>query len=509
MRFSVRIIFSTQIAALISLLALNGYAQGEASVWIFDNNLGIDFNDGRFRPFSTSVSLAQEGASASICDPTTGSLLFFTNGRTVWDRTYRPMPNGTGLNGGVNTHQAVLIVPVPKSDSRYFLFTTKSMWDTNAGGRQGLYYSIVDLDLNGGLGDVLEDQKNTLLLHLASEKLIAVPHANGEDFWLITHTGNADGFIVFPLTAMAVGPPATFTFGPTYGPFESQGWLQASPNGEMLVCAVSSDGTTENPLELYDFDAATGTISNRRELGLYPGLLGAAFSPDNTKLYFTFSRQLHGNAQGGMCQLNLGSGSIEEIVQSRTDLFALHNPLPDAGGVKYDTIRDGVLQLAPDGRIYIKAIAPYGVSHDGTFVTRYKIYFINNPNLSGTLCNPMGRDFPIKAFQSPNAWAFPNFMPHYFNGLTPVDQKKGDDCTANNVVSTYPNPTSGLVSVFFNSDCALPSTVELYDSIGQLIERYGISEPAYVIDLTDLASSVYLLRIRSSKHEWTVRVIKQ
>lgn len=42
----------------------------------------------------------QSGGSASISDPTTGELLFYTDGRNVFNRGFNHMSNGTGLKGG-------------------------------------------------------------------------------------------------------------------------------------------------------------------------------------------------------------------------------------------------------------------------------------------------------------------------------------------------------------------------------------------------------------------------
>lgn len=63
-------------------------AQKQANVWLFDQNLGIDFNNGTFTSFNTMVDIDQEGATAVMCHPETGKLLFFTNGRTVWNASF-------------------------------------------------------------------------------------------------------------------------------------------------------------------------------------------------------------------------------------------------------------------------------------------------------------------------------------------------------------------------------------------------------------------------------------
>jgi hypothetical protein len=62
----------------------------------------------------------------------------------------------------------------------------------------GIKYSVVDMNLDGGLGDVIATQKNIPLLATSTEKLEVVPAANGTDFWIVTH--NNSTFYSFLLT---------------------------------------------------------------------------------------------------------------------------------------------------------------------------------------------------------------------------------------------------------------------------------------------------------------------
>ena len=86
-----------------------------------------------------------------------GKLRFFTNGVEVYDSTKTIMPNGSGLMGDVSTTQSALIVPKPASSNQYYIFTA------GADGAGDFRYSIVDMTLNLGLGDVIVANKNILL----------------------------------------------------------------------------------------------------------------------------------------------------------------------------------------------------------------------------------------------------------------------------------------------------------------------------------------------------------
>ncbi len=91
------------------------------------------------------------------------------------------MPNGTGLMGGFSSTQSALIVPLPNSVSKYYIFTTQD-YATDG----GLSYSVVDMNLNGGFGDLIIGNKNILVIDQTSEKVTSVLHANGIDVWIIT-----------------------------------------------------------------------------------------------------------------------------------------------------------------------------------------------------------------------------------------------------------------------------------------------------------------------------------
>jgi hypothetical protein len=82
---------------LIGLLSTFGFSQGEANIWYFGQNAGLDFNGGS--PVAlTNGQLATDEGCATISD-TNGQLLFYTDGITVYNKNHSIMANGTGLTG--------------------------------------------------------------------------------------------------------------------------------------------------------------------------------------------------------------------------------------------------------------------------------------------------------------------------------------------------------------------------------------------------------------------------
>jgi hypothetical protein len=126
------------------------FAQNQNNNWCFGDKAGLTFSNGNPQAFTSSQMTSIEGC-ASVSDPVTGKLLFYSNGLQVWDANNNVMPNGNGLLAGPSTSstQGVFITPYPGNAKLYYLFTTD---ETSNGGANGIRYSLIDLSLNNGLG---------------------------------------------------------------------------------------------------------------------------------------------------------------------------------------------------------------------------------------------------------------------------------------------------------------------------------------------------------------------
>jgi len=346
-------------------------AQKENNVWAFGDSMGIDFNGPN--PTVIKTSIRSLGGSASVCD-TGGQLLFYTQGDFVWNRNHQLMPNGTGLispyasNDGTQSSQGQLILPVIGNPTQYYVFSQQAVTDYVYGGdvaASRLFYSVVDMSLDGGLGDIVSSQKAILLDSiLTSEKMVAIP---GEDcsVWLLVHSVEDNTFKAFHVGDTGIGrAPVISASGNIATPVGyALGKMKVSPDGSRL--AVCSWMYGEYGCELFDFDAATGAVSNPRVLDSIPQSLSACFSPDNSKLYvFSFD-----GGNGALYQYDLSLGNTADIIASAT----LIDQLGDAGTSVFDA------RIGPDGKIYVKM--PYsGVSGNDT------IGRIEFPNTAGTGC---------------------------------------------------------------------------------------------------------------------------
>lgn len=333
---------------LFSFLSSSVVAQNQTNIWYFSANAGLDFNSGTPVALTNGQINTIEG-TASICDDN-GVLLFYTDGVTVWDATHAIMSNGSGLNGNGSSSQSALIIKQPGNTSIYFIFTSNSY-----GGVNGTCYSVVDMNLNSGLGDVTT--KNIQLLNSSTEKITAVNHANGTDVWVVTHALGSDAYYAYLLTAtgIVITPVITNIGTILTNLVTSIGYLKLSHDGSKIAVALRY----ENKFELFDFNNATGTLSNYVNFpAIYNYAYGVEFSPDDRVLYTT-----NGLGPSYVYQFDLTAGSAAAITGSAFQVANTSSTI-------------GAAQLATNGKIYV--IGNYNNTD---------IDVINFPDSLGSACN--------------------------------------------------------------------------------------------------------------------------
>ncbi|MCU0355636.1 MAG: hypothetical protein MUD08_18155, partial [Cytophagales bacterium] len=256
----------------------------EEARWYFGSGSGIRFVGGQPQPITGNAN-TPEGTS-SVSDAS-GNFLFYTDGRNIFDKAGNPMldrdgnpvtlASGNGINGGPNSTQAVLIVSQPgcnDCEPVYYVFTTT---DIGAGGSQ-LQYSVVDMRLNNGLGQVT--QQNVPLFDTSTERLAAIraqPDSTNPDrpetTWIVTHDFNSNTFRVYPLTGRGVGSPRTYSVGETHGPATQNGEGYLKVYEDKVVVVKPGAPGEENIVQVFPFNGATGEISgppNTIRLGTAP-----------------------------------------------------------------------------------------------------------------------------------------------------------------------------------------------------------------------------------------------
>ncbi|MCK5590874.1 MAG: hypothetical protein KAI72_02855, partial [Candidatus Pacebacteria bacterium] len=222
----------------------------------------MDFNGGSPVALTNSPMSSFE-ASASICD-TAGNLLFFTNAGPhfafqdtvtgVWNRNLQLMPNGNldSIHGGCySASQGALIVPNPANPDQYYLFTMDCQENGHVG---GFRYSIIDMTLDGGLGDITV--KAIQLSDSSNEKMCGIRHANGTDFWVVMHKGWTNSYLAYQITSAGIQLPVVSSLGAPNNQW-SGGSLKANK-----CCDKICHSTAPVQTMIFDFDNNTGVLSN-------------------------------------------------------------------------------------------------------------------------------------------------------------------------------------------------------------------------------------------------------
>ena len=372
----------------IVILGITGtYAQGEANNWFFGFGAGLTFDSvtGTVTPTNAALSTISTNEGCSSISDVNGNLLFYSDGRNVWDANHQIMPNadynnGTGLLGDPSSTSSALIVPRPGNLDQFYVFTVDEPHHMNGwaypdqgpanesgtsvgtyddgatipsgddGYNNGLNYTLIDLSLNGGNGDADSAEKNVQLITYntadieeskfkCSEKITAVEHADGQSYWLITQF--IDTFYAFRIDASGVNTtPVESLVSPiiTTDGYRRNGigYLKSSPDGGKLVVAHNENGTQQGQTAggtgsawMYDFDNSTGTVSNALLLEAGVSFYGVAFSQDSKKVYLS------------------GNNSVRQFDLDATDISASKTIV--FSGFSFI----GAMQLAPNGKIYI------------------------------------------------------------------------------------------------------------------------------------------------------------
>jgi MYXO-CTERM domain-containing protein len=352
MRFSLALL---SLLALASSLPASVSAQRSrhADVWTFGTRCRLSWNaDATVITPGTDPVISTAEGSATLSDPASGELLVSSDGVTVWDGAGAMV--ATGLEGHTSSMHSGIIIPRPLTPNRLFVIThsehataTVAYREIDTTGPVTAVGSNVSVMLDGGMTT-------------GREGMLLIQHANEVDYWLLVA---GDGVVfVLPVTVDGIGAPVRV---PTSVAVWTTGWniFAASNAGDRLV--ISSNSSVEGlprAIVSFDFDRRTGAISGRTELtsGLDREYYGGAFSPDDSKLYFSTLTSRMGSAS---------TPQVSRVYQYDFDTRAftvLDERMP--------IYSNGQARLGPDGRVYIAT----GTAPDTS------VSVVENPNAAGT-----------------------------------------------------------------------------------------------------------------------------
>ncbi len=349
-----------------------------------------------------------------------------------------------------------------------------------------LYLSVVDLNMAGGLGDLV--LKNQILIEepLICGGLSSVRHANGRDWWIFTHGFMSNEFISFILTPYGFEGPfyqsiGSIRTGPAPG-------VTFSMDGARL-CS-SATGSAGVGLDVFDFDRCTGELSNWQHANIPDPILirNSAFSPNGEFIYVGRVDILY--------QYHLMNG-----VLGSPDTVAIYDGFVD-GSSQLATYFSWGMGLAPNGWIYI-------ATGNGT----HYMHTIQAPDISGTSCAVVQHDHLLPTWTINSIPYRPNYL------LGPIDGTVCDslgitvgvsDADIQAGLRAQPNPSNGQFMLHYKG---LPEAGRLYirDQTGRLVleEYLPPWSTVHEVQLPGQPPGLYHCRLSWGSRSTSVRVILQ
>ena len=453
------------ITLLTSTFAFNAPGQNEfAWNWHFGDGACLRFSPNNPTAVDSSEMNSIEGCVSYSDD--SGNLIFYTNGGDVygwndgfiWNRNHQVMPNGNlfDTTGCYSAIQSSLVIPFFQDEDKYYLITLDCMESGQIPGQdyKGLRYSIIDMSLDNGMGDLTikgEEILGDVNLRLA-EGFGATKHANNESYWLIAHSENSQSentFYVFQVSDLGVSQPIIQNVG-TY------------VNGQMKISVDSKHiayGT-----QLFDFDNSTGVISNPIDLGRSG--YGKAFSPNGRFLYVSDQYDLY--------QFDIFAASIsgsETIIHSDSTSQA----------------EKMSLQLGPDCKIYVS-------QSDQNYLG-----VVNNPDSAAPLCNYVNNQIIL-----PNGVFCRQGLPHYVDSdfkpcssFTSLESKEN----SGSELVIYPNPSTKILNIDLKSHYINPPyELDVFDYSGRFVTRYFLTNSNNQVDVSFLQNGTYIFHFVINDH---------
>lgn len=498
-----------------------------------------------------------------------GELQCYTTGEYFADKHDNIIENGDDLNPDTSVdqkigYQKIISLPFYEKPGEYFFIHKETKWllDSEGTTMDGFwtqnvktYYSIVDMNLNNGLGKVTEKNVEIINDTLNFGLVTAVKHANGRDWWMLLPEYWSNNYYRYLITPNGIDTLAQQVTETDEGLLPALGQAVFSPDGSKYIVTGSSGIDPDSVyLDIYDFDRCEGLLSNRRRKDFPEFSFGkpVAVSPNSRYLYFYVNQTYY--------QYDLQADDIlaSEVIIGEYDGFEL--PI-NIGSYPF------LSQIGLDGKIYYSTTSTtfvMHVIHDPDFPaesSRFEQHGIilprlnngtiaNHPNyrlgpLDGGSCDTLGLDnLPVANFRAeifsdtvhlrdlsagaPTDWywtfgdgntSYEKHNNHIYEAgglyevcLT-VSNANGSDTWCDNVQvittdvtgeqhirlksSLFPNPSDGLVMLQSAQNLPASCLFEVCDQTGRVLLRNelqaGVAKQN--INLQDLPNGLYFYKI--------------
>lgn len=431
---------------------------------------------------------------ANISDAN-GNLLFASNGCWIMDASGDTMQNGNGLNPGLwvdsycsNTTGLPniggnIIIPYPGDSSKFILFHQIGNFSASFPFMNSpeIFYTVVDMSLNGGLGGVIAGLKNLIAFSdTLSWGLAACKHANGRDWW-VTAIKDASNTIfkilVTPAGITSVTSQSVNMPPPSYG---NAGQPSFSPDGTKFAYKNGLTNPAYHDVRILSFDRCTGMFDSlgyvirNGEFGF-----GLSFAPNSKYLYYS--------SGGHIYQVDTDAPNIT----ASDTLVATYNGY--CYPYSFNCTNFWLMYLAANGKIYLTS-SQYTID----------LSYINSPDSVGPACDVQQHALRLPCYTIRQGLNHPNYYlgcdttqttcPCLITGLdylSPLDFR----------FKVYPNPVrNGVLNIGYLLSQNKSGLFEISDVTGKVVFRYLLppwsNEQSF--ELPNLNNGVYLGVITSN-----------
>jgi hypothetical protein len=395
------------------------------------NTIQMDFSDEENFYQGINSEMRFYLSNASICN-SNGDLLLYTNGIELRNSNHDTLATNLAptdlsqnwLDTGYPLSQGVLFLPLPQSDSIYYLFhADRELQDNGEEWTEKLYNTIINTEGNQEVGIVLEKENVIIDDTLAWGRIVSCRHANGRDWWVIVPERDNNFYYSILLTPEGIDQILHFQIGENF----ETGILQSqfSPDGNYYARVDIKYVDDPYKVTIYRFDRCNGVFTSFKTFYFEDTAFvggGAVFSES--------SRFLYAVAWLGVYQFDL---LAEDVSASKIKVLEFDTLPPGGASGTF-----GLSQLAPNGKIYVSTVG----------ATKY-LSVIHKPNLKGVAC-----EAEIRAIELPviNDSSMPN---HAYYGLGPLD---GSPCDTLNI----DNPAPQVAFDYVIAD-SMVFSVDFYD----------------------------------------------
>jgi hypothetical protein len=462
-RLSILILLSS---LLLFTSSTSLFGQGLNSTWLmgYQSKVRVNFTD-------TSYTLTPENRTIPFIDTQgnisdfNGNILMSSNGYFIADATGDTMMNGNGLNpnqctedygasNGMFLSYGNIFLPMPDDTTKYVLFHQTCDYNNPPIIPKQIYYSIIDITMNNGMGAVVS--KNNIASNgLYAGGITACKHGNGRDWWIIALSENGTTIYTFLLTPNLVAYSGQQSFSILSNSGMS-GQPVFSPDGERFSFRNGyTNGTTwYNYLNIFDFDRCSGIFQLDTTIVYsdnYGWGWGTMFSPNSQYLYFATSQTIY--------QVDVTASNISATQQ----VVAVNDTFLSAPPVFYTNFY--LMYLAANGKIYISSTN--SVLH---------LHEMNYPDSAGVSCDVQLHNIYTTHFYI----GVPNHPNYYLGALT------GSTCdTLTSSIelpehefrfSVSPNPSNGQFKIMYLLPQNRKGKLEVFDVNGRKVYEMNLPQ---------------------------------